>query len=68
VHQVGHYPESHQDAARSTKHKVQRNIFQMAQGRCFWYNIKIVIKNTSFCELPNSTCSEGAQLRSDEAL
>jgi hypothetical protein len=27
VHQVGHYPELHQDAARSTKHKKYKKYF-----------------------------------------
>jgi hypothetical protein len=29
VHQVGHYPESHQDAARSTKHKIVFRLFRL---------------------------------------
>jgi hypothetical protein len=42
--------------------------FRQHKGDVFWYNIKIDIKKYTFCELPNSTCSEGAKLRTDEAI
>jgi hypothetical protein len=44
VHQVGHYPESHQDAARSTKHKsTTGNYYRLAEvRRCYAIDVNVL--------------------------
>jgi hypothetical protein len=37
VHQAGHYPELHQDAARSTKHKISVRIERLLFFVLFFY-------------------------------
>jgi hypothetical protein len=50
VHQVGHYPELHQDA-RSTKHKKHKGTYVLVRKRkylnmCIWVQERLVSFNT----------------------